>query len=104
MVLSEITRFFTNSARVPDIFFLRDKEKNEIDFLVGLPNQRFVAIEVKSSPADFSNAQLSLLKGLSLNLIERWVVLPHRDVNSQHSKTISIYDLWDNLHRLLNDS
>jgi predicted AAA+ superfamily ATPase len=74
IALGEITRFFTASGNRPRVFHLRTKEKIEIDFLVELPNQRFVAIEVKSTPQPFTAKQISVLDSLKINIIAQWVV------------------------------
>lgn len=82
LVLAEIARFFINRNIQPEVYFVRSKEQVEVDFLVRLSNQRFIAIEVKTSPTDLSRSQLSLLNSLNLNIIERWVVSLNRSVAS----------------------
>nr|WP_267256542.1 DUF4143 domain-containing protein [Coxiella endosymbiont of Ornithodoros maritimus] len=48
--LTKITRFFTNRAQLPQIYFIRSEEKEEIDFLIRPFNDRCIAIEVKATP------------------------------------------------------
>jgi len=76
LALIEICRFFTNRGELPEIFFLRSKEKVEVDFLVKLPNHRWLAIETKSTAVDFTRAQLALLEKVGLPIVGRWVVSP----------------------------
>lgn len=44
------------------VFVVRNKDKVEIDFLMELPNKRFIAVEVKNTPQDLSREQLKLLE------------------------------------------
>ncbi|PWU16809.1 MAG: hypothetical protein C5B49_10005 [Bdellovibrio sp.] len=74
--LIEISRFFSNRGEVSDVYFLRSKEKVEIDFLVRLPNNRWLAAEMKSTPVDFTRQQIDLLRSLSLNVVANWVIAP----------------------------
>lgn len=74
LALIEICRTFTNSGLKPEVFFLRTKEQVELDFLVRLSNNRWLAIEVKTTPQDFSDKQNSLLDQLKLNIVDKWVV------------------------------
>ncbi|WP_304986172.1 DUF4143 domain-containing protein [Coxiella-like endosymbiont] len=53
LTLTEITRFFTNRCQTPQIYFIRSK-----DFLIHLPKNRYIAIEVKATPMDMSTYQL----------------------------------------------
>ncbi len=76
LVYSEISRFFINNILEPKIYFVRNKEKIEIDFLLELPNQKFIAIEVKSTARDYSTHQLKLLESLDLNIVAQWIVCP----------------------------
>ena len=77
----EILRFFQNRGLVPEVFFIRSKEKIEVDFLIKLPNNRWLAVEVKNSPVNFTAQQLKLLDQVKLNIIDRWVVSPKGNTN-----------------------
>jgi predicted AAA+ superfamily ATPase len=100
LAFSEISRFFSNRGWPAEIFFLRSKEKVEIDFLIQLPNQRFIAIEVKTTPVDFTSAQLQLLKSIQLNIVEHWVVSPQRSNDFAQSRVILLQDIFENLTRV----
>ncbi len=76
IALGEVTRFFASRGERAQIFHLRSKEKVEVDFLVELPNQQFIAMEVKATPQNFSPAQHSLLDSLKINVVGRWIVTP----------------------------
>lgn len=76
MALTELTRFFQNRGLRAEIFYLRSKEKDEVDFLVRLPNNQWVAVEVKASPTDYTDRQLKLLSSIDLNVVARWVTTP----------------------------
>lgn len=97
LVLIEISRFFTNRGALPDIFCLRSKDQVEVDFLVQLPNQRFLAIEVKTTPTDFTARQLKLLDGLGINIVERWIVAPKRSTDFAHSKVVPLGAVFEQL-------
>jgi len=100
LVFGEITRFFTNQGRQVEIYFVRSKEQVEVDFLVHLFNQRFVAIEVKVTPTDFTTAQLSLLDSLKLNIIERWIVSSTETIDLPRARLISYTQVFQNLERI----
>ncbi len=95
LALIEICRYFTNCGQSPEVFFLRSKEKVEVDFLIKLTNNRWLAIEAKSSPIDFSKKQLELLEQSGLNIAERWVAVPD---SSQQTFTNSRIVKFDSLH------
>ena len=97
IVVGEVLRFFFNRGLPPTLSFLRSKEKVEVDLIVHLPNRRALAIEVKRSAQDYTDRQRKLLDSTDLNIIERWVVAPHRSVGLQHSKVVLIEELWDAL-------
>jgi hypothetical protein len=100
LALAEITRFFINRAENSQIYFVRSKEQVEIDFLVQLSNQRFLAIEVKTSPMDFNSAQISLLNSLQLNIVEKWVVSPTGSVHFTNARFVLFSQIFQNLERL----
>jgi predicted AAA+ superfamily ATPase len=82
LAYSEIAKFFYNSGFEKKIFFIRSKEKVEIDLLVELPNQRFVAIEVKATATSLTKEQYALIDSLALNVIEIWMLTPN--ISSVH--------------------
>jgi predicted AAA+ superfamily ATPase len=90
MAVGEVSRFFMNRGERPEIYFLRSKEKVEIDLLVQLPNNRFVALEVKSSPQRLSPEQNKLLDSLNIDIVFRGVVTP-----SPGPGSVSITELWE---------
>ncbi len=101
LVLIEISRFFTNRGEQPQIYFVRSKEKVEIDFLVQLPNQKFIAIEVKVNPIDLTFQQMKLLESLNLNIVEKWIVTSVRSNDFAHAKTVCLDQVFDRLKELL---
>ena len=100
LVFSEISKFFMNRGMKPDIYFVRSKEQVEIDFLVQLPNQRFLAIEVKTTPIDLSKEQLQLLDSLKLNIIEKWVVSSTRSVDFKNARVVCVDKIFENMEKI----
>lgn len=102
LAYSELSRFFTNELIPGQIYYLRSKEKIEIDFLIELPNKKFIAIEVKSTPRDFTKEQLKLIDSLKIDVIEKWIVTPlDSEINFHDRKTISIFKIYSELKNLL---
>ena len=101
IALSEILRFFGNRGERAEIYFLRSKEKVEIDFLLSLPNERWVAIEVKSNPQEFTVEQQRLIDSLELNIVEQWIVTPANQTRGLRSKIVPFIKLWEELARLV---
>ncbi|MBS0655156.1 MAG: ATP-binding protein [Verrucomicrobia bacterium] len=100
LALAEITRFFINRGMQPQIYFVRSKEQVEVDFLIQLSNQRFIAIEAKTTPVDLSSAQMTLLDSLKLNIVERWIVSSTGSVDFTNARLILINQIFRNLERL----
>ncbi len=100
LVLAEITRFFINRGVLPQVYFVRSKEQVEIDFLIELPNQQFIAIEVKTTPVPMSTAQLSLLDSLKLNIVEKWIVSSTGSTNFAHTRLVLYNQIFQNLERV----
>jgi len=91
LALIEITRFFQNRVLNCEVFFVRSKEKVEVDFLVKLPNNRWLAIEVKTTPIDYTDKQLALLDSLQIDIIDRWTVtLSDREEQLKKSRVLPI--------------
>ena len=66
-----MVRFFLNRGVKPSLYFVRSKEKVEVDLLVDLGDQRYLAIEVKSMPEPWTKKQEELVDSLGLTIIER---------------------------------
>lgn len=97
LAVIEISRFFLNKAMVPEIYFIRSKEKVEVDFLIKLPNNQYIAAEVKATPADFTSRQKSLIDSLKLNIIEFWSLSPVKSLNFSTAKSILLEEIADRL-------
>lgn len=100
LALAEITRFFINRGIEPQIYFIRSKEHVEVDFLIQLSNQRFIAVEVKTSPENLSPAQVTLLDSLKINIIEKWVVTISGSGSFSHARLVRLNQIFQNLERL----
>jgi predicted AAA+ superfamily ATPase len=100
IVISEVSRFFINKRFKPQLYFVRSKEKVEVDLLVELPNQRYIAIEIKLTPQDMTNDQCKLLDSLALNIIDRWIVSPNTTMNFKNARTVSIDQIWHELKKV----
>ena len=101
LALSEIVRFFTNRGMQPEIYFIRSKEQVEIDFLIRLPNQKYIAIEVKTTPEDLSSLQVNLLRSLELNIVEKWIVSYTGSVHFSNARLVCHDQIYENLERLI---
>lgn len=101
LALNEVTRFFQNRGLNPEVFYIRSKEKVEIDILVKLPNDRWLAIEVKTSAADFTEKQVQLLESVNLNVIERWITTPSTDEGVlKYSRIVPFLKIHSELERI----
>ena len=103
-VLAEISRFFVNRGMPPTIHYVRSKEKVEVDFLIDLGNQKFLAVEVKTTAQDFTESQNKLLESLGINIVERWVVSASEASHFRTTKVFPIWDLWIALNGLCGTS
>ncbi|MDE3046579.1 MAG: ATP-binding protein [Verrucomicrobiota bacterium] len=99
LALGEITRFFLNRGEQPEIYFVRSKEQVEIDFLLQLPNQRFIAIEVKATPTDLTSQQMHLLDSLQLNIVDRWIVSPTSAPSFVKARVVSLDQIFSQLEQ-----
>ncbi len=100
LVLAEISRFFINRGLQSEIYFIRSKEQVEVDFLVQLSNQRWIAIEVKTTPMDLTPGQLSLLDSLKLNIVEKWIVSFTGSVNFANARLVLCNQLFQHLEKI----
>lgn len=99
---TEISRFYTNSGLEKKIFYLRSKEKVEVDFLIELPNKRFISLEVKATPRDYSMTQLKLLESLKLNIVEQWTVSPKKsEVSFPNCRVLTFAELFEALSKFI---
>ncbi len=73
-----------------------------MDFLIKLANNRWLAIEVKNAPINFTVQQLKLLDKVKLNIIERWVVSPEADPSRvSNCRSVSFDSVHDELKALI---
>ena len=93
LAISEITRFFANRAMTPEIHFVRSKEKVEVDILINLSNDRYLAVEVKSTGVDMTREQLKLLDSLGLNIVDKWILSPVKTVGFSNAKSVSFEEI-----------
>lgn len=101
IALGEIVRFFLNRGESPSVNFLRSKEKVEVDFIVHLPNQRSIAVEVKTIPTSgFSEPQLKLLRSIGLDVIEHWIVTPTEAPDFENARVIPFKEIFSRLSKL----
>lgn len=101
LALAEITRFFINRGEQPEIYFIRSKDQVEIDFLLQLSNQRFIAIEVKATPIDFTAKQTHLLDLLKLNIIDKWVVSVTRSNDFSNARVVCLDQIFRELEQVV---
>lgn len=100
LAVGEVARFFINRGIPPRLAHLRSKERVEIDLLVHLSDDRTVAIEVKSTPAEFDARQLRLLDTLGITIVERWVATPTQAPDLATARVVPFDRLWTELDRL----
>lgn len=99
---SEISRFITNEMIDAKIYYLRTKEKVEIDFLIELPNKKYITAEVKTSPRDYTTEQLKLIEFLGLNILEKWILTPvESELKFQDRRVISFFKLYEELKKII---
>jgi len=100
IALGEIVRFFLNRGQTPEINFIRSKEKVEVDFIVHLPNQLAIAVEVKTTPQnDFTKQQIDLLASTNINFVEHWIVAPNKSPNFQIAQVLSFEEIAQGLSK-----
>jgi len=100
LAYSEISKFFSNRGSPAKIFFVRSKDKVEVDFLIELPNNRFVAAEVKMTPLDWEAKQHQLIDSLGINVLQRWVLTPSKGSSLPSTKIVEFAHLWNELDKL----
>ncbi|MEY4617511.1 MAG: hypothetical protein RJB66_2471 [Pseudomonadota bacterium] len=97
---SEISKFFSNRGSPAKIFFVRSKEKVEVDFLIELPNNLFVAVEVKVTPVDWEPKQHQIIDSLGIDVSHRWVLTPSKKTVFATAKVVEFGELWSELDKL----
>jgi hypothetical protein len=80
---------------------VRSKEKVEVDLLVELGNQRYLALEVKSTPEPWTQKQRDLVDSLGLTIVDRWVISASPTMSFKDEAVIAITELWDRLAALV---
>lgn len=101
LAVSEVTKFFLNRGQSPEIYFVRSKEKVEIDLLIQLSNQRYIAAEIKNTLQEWIPEQLKLVESLQLNIIECWTIVPSSPgLDLPLAKTVALSEIWGSLDRL----
>lgn len=99
---SELSRSFTNLVIDAQIFYLRNKEKVEVDFLIELPNKKFIAAEVKTSPRDYTVEQLKLIDSLKIDVVEKWILTPSSEVVSFGDRKVVVFNqIYESLKRVI---
>lgn len=101
IAVNEVTRFFINQGQRPQLYYVRTKEKVEIDLLIELPNQKYIAAEIKSNPQSWATEQHKLIDSLKLNVIEKWCLSPTPGPIFGHVKTIEFKEIWNNLTKIV---
>jgi hypothetical protein len=101
IVVGEVARFFVNRGMRPSLYFVRSKEKVEVDLLVELGNQRYLALEVKSTPEPWTQKQRDLVDSLGLTIVDRWVISASPTMSFKDEAVIAITELWDRLAALV---
>lgn len=103
IAIIEVGRFFTNRGLRPILSYVRSKEKVEVDLLIELPNQRYIAAEIKLTPQNLTNEQIKLLDSLKLNIVERWILSP-TDIDIpafSNARVVSFKDIWNELSKFI---
>lgn len=100
IAVSEVSKFFSNRGSPSKIFFIRSKEKVEVDLLIELPNNRYIAAEVKLTPQSLEDKQHKLIDSLGLNVIERWVMTPTQGASIPSVKVVEFQNIWGELNKL----
>lgn len=102
IAISEVSKYFSNIATKANIYFVRSKEKVEVDLLIELPNQKFIAAEIKSNPQAWSPEQHQLIDSLKLNIVARWCLSPIPGPKFGNVKILEFIKIWDELESLQN--
>ncbi len=101
LAITEVARSFTNRGLPASLFYLRSKEKVEVDLVIELPNQQFIVAEVKATPNGWTKEQHALVDSLKIKVVERWIISPQRGANFKGVRAIEFKDIFDEIGRLL---
>jgi len=102
IALSEITKFFSNKGLLAEIFYLRSKDQIEIDLLIHLSDQRYIAAEIKTTPQKWTHKQHLMADSLKLNIIEKWIITPtNTEGILEGCKIISFSKIWEEINKLM---
>jgi predicted AAA+ superfamily ATPase len=101
IAVSEVAKFFTNRALPAEIFYIRSKDQVEIDLLIHLGNQKYVAAEIKTTPEKWTEKQHAIVDSLKLDVVERWVLTPTKtEAIFSNCKVVEFSKMWEELDRL----
>ena len=101
IAIGEIARFFLNKGIRPNLSFVRSKEKVEVDVMIDLGDQRFIAAEVKSSSLPWTKKQHELVDELDINIVEKWVVSPRTEMDFEHVRSIGLPTIAGELEKFV---
>lgn len=106
LAVSEVVKYFSNRGQSAVLYYLRSKEKVEVDLLIELPNNRYVAAEVKATPQAWTSDQSKLLDSLKLNIVDKWILTPTQGQSpfliekKSKFKVIEFTQIWDALNEV----
>lgn len=100
LAVSEVSKFFSNRGTSSKMFYVRSKEKVEIDLLIELPNNRYVSAEIKVTPQAWDGKQRALLNSLGVNIIEHWILTPSSEARIPGTKVVEFKNIWEELDKL----
>lgn len=100
VAISEVSKFFSNRGAPVRIFYVRSKEKVEVDLLIEIPNNRYIAAEVKVTPQAWDEKQHQLINSLGIEVIERWTLTPTKGSMVPQTKIIVFDDIWTELDKI----
>lgn len=100
LAVSEVSKFFSNRGLPAKIFYVRSKEKVEIDLFIELPNNRYVAAEIKTTPQAWDVKQQTLLNTLDVNIVEHWIMTPTPNASIPGAKVVEFKNIWEELDKL----
>jgi hypothetical protein len=70
--------------------------------LIEMPNKKFISLEVKATPRDYSMTQLKLLESLKLNIVEQWTVSPKKsEVSFPNCHVLPFAELFEALSKFI---
>ncbi|MDH4467789.1 MAG: AAA family ATPase [Bacteriovoracaceae bacterium] len=101
VAISEVAKFFTNRALPVEMFYIRSKDQVEVDLLIHLSNQKYIAAEIKTTPTKWSEKQHQIVDSLKLDVVERWIITPTQtEAIFENCKIVEFSKIWEELNRL----